>query len=102
MVDKYQISTGKTDKQTLVELVEKVNEIVEVVSARAGHPQRQLPGPLEHIQFIETMLQRVQSGPVTFLVQTGQSSDATLSLQQAIVASQKALQLLKTELVIAQ
>lgn len=102
MVDKYVVDDQKDDKQTIRELAAKINELVEVVVNPPVAPRaRPAPTALDHLRFIETMLQRVQSGPCTFILQSAPSAEAT-AVQQSITASQESVRLLKVVLEAAQ
>jgi len=98
MVEKLVLDPQKEDKQNIVELTNKLNEVIESVGRRprpaVSPPQ---PSKLQYVEYLEKMGQRIRSGPLMFIRQedpnelTQAIEDALGVLQDAVVAYKESL-----------
>lgn len=101
MVEKLVIDEQKDDKQTLRELVAKVNELVDAVGSVCKSPlelrTRRVPDKTAHVRFMETMCQRLQSGSMMYLYQV-EPNELTKEIRTALTALQTTIQEYKKSL----
>jgi len=96
MVDKLVVDPQKSDGQNIIELTNKLNEVIESVGRRPRPaivpPQ---PSKLQYVEYLEKMGQRIRSGPLMFIYQEDPNAltkaiDDTLTTFQNAVATYKA------------
>ena len=101
MVDKIVVDPQKSDQKTMVELAQKLNEVIEAISsnqvslASRRPPQ---PGPAQHIEYLEMMGMRLASGPYKTLSAVD-TSDEVKAIGEALTKFQEAVQVYKEKLV---
>lgn len=83
------------------ELTDKLNELIEVVnitSSRSLPPHMTMPTSKQHVAYIETMLQRLESGPCKSLSQVEPASTMVVAIGEAFRKLQEAVQAYKESL----
>lgn len=101
MIEKFVVDPQKDQDQTILELAQRLNEMVDVVNSpalRAGRPVLPTPGPAQHIAFIEMTTQRLLTGPYKLLDET-EPNDLTKTIGEALTTLQGAVKAYKESLV---
>ncbi len=98
MIEKHVVDPQKADNQNIVELANKLNELIDVVSHRGprptGPPQ---PSTLQYVEYLEKMCQRIRSGPLMLIRQedpnalTKAIEDTLGAFQDAVIAFKESL-----------
>jgi len=98
MVEKLVLDPQKEDKQNIVELTNKLNEVIESVGRRprpaVSPPQ---PSKLQYVEYIEKMCQRIRSVPLAF-VRQADPDDLTKAIEDALDAFEVAVMVYKESL----
>lgn len=93
MIEKFVVDPKKADQQTMVELAQKLNEVLDVVNhpmLRAGRPVPPAPSSLQHVEFMASMAQRIRSGPLMFVRQS-EPNELTKAIEEALGTFQAAV-----------
>jgi len=101
MVEKIVVDSKKSDQETMLALGAKLNEVIELISTRqvALASRRPLvPGPTQHVEYLEVMTKRLESGPYKSLSQS-EPNELTKAIGDALTALQEAIQTYKKSLV---
>lgn len=93
MIDKFVVDEQKEDKETIKELVTKINELVAAANSpsNVAPPRREIK-PVEYAAHLMSFGQRVRSGPLQMLVQMDPCplvtaiDEALATFQVAVVA----------------
>ncbi len=92
MIKKYVLDEQKDDKQTIKELVAKVNELISTTSGQTVDLQKRREyDKRDHVRFIESTGQRLQSGPMALLYQADPNA-LTKAMQTTLTVFQEAVQ----------
>jgi len=97
MVTQYVVDPQKDQNQTILELAQKLNEVIAVLSQpamRAGRP----PGPAQYIEYLSSMAKRLETGPLKQLSEA-EPNELTVAIGDALSKFQAAVEAYKKSLV---
>lgn len=101
MVEKIVVDPQKSDQKTMVELSQKLNEVIELLNAKQVNlaARRSLvPGPAQHVEYLEMMAKRLETGPLKTLSAAEPHNDLTRAIGEALTKFQEAVQAYKETL----
>jgi len=101
MIERYVTDEQKDLRQEVVGLAEKLNEVIDVLSRQVKlvAPRQQIPGPAQHVGYLEMMTQRLATGPLATLLKEDESNDLAKAMKETLTKFQGAVQAYKASLV---
>lgn len=97
MVDRYVVDPEKDQDQTIIELAQKLNEVIEVISSQQvslASRRPPVPGPAQHVEYLEMMAKRLETGPYAAL----EPNELTKAIGEALTKLQAAVEVYKASL----